>query len=358
MKILVTGFDPFGGEPINPAIESVKKLPDNIAGAQIIKLEIPTVKGKSIKKIEKAIEEHNPDVILSIGQAGGRFDISVERVGINLDDFRIPDNEGNQTIDEPIFPDGENAYFVDLPVKAMVKNIQKNKIPASVSYTAGTFICNHVLYGTLYLINKKYKNKKVKYFVEYIFDLLCNLYTIEVLFSFIRFMSKKKLQKPTPEQLLQEETKKLKKQEKLEKKAQKKALKVQKKLEKEQAKVLKKEQKKQEKALKKEQKLKEKEAKKQAKNSKKSQKKLADTIKIFEDTTIITPVQARRASSKTVTSTEKTAETTVAEKTPVKKTPAATKAPVKTTKTTVSRKTPTTRTPRARSKTPEANTAQ
>lgn len=160
MKILVTGFDPFGGEPINPAIESVKKLPDNIAGAQIIKLEIPTVKGKSIKKIEKAIEEHNPDVILSIGQAGGRFDISVERVGINLDDFRIPDNEGNQTIDESIFPDGENAYFVDLPVKAMVKNIQKNKIPASVSYTAGTFICNHVLYGTLYLIHKKYKNKK------------------------------------------------------------------------------------------------------------------------------------------------------------------------------------------------------
>ena len=160
MKILVTGFDPFGGEPINPAIESVKKLPDNIVGAQIIKLEIPTVKGKSIKKIEKAIEEHNPDVILSIGQAGGRFDISVERVGINLDDFRIPDNEGNQTIDEPVFPDGENADFVDLPVKAMVKNIQKNKIPASVSYTAGTFICNHVFYGTLYLINKKYKNKK------------------------------------------------------------------------------------------------------------------------------------------------------------------------------------------------------
>ena len=160
MKILVTGFDPFGGEPINPAIESVKKLPDNIAGATIIKLEIPTVKKKSIEKIEKAIEEHNPDVILSIGQAGGRFDISIERVGINLDDFRIPDNEGNQTIDEPIFSDGENAYFVNLPVKAMVKNVQKNEIPASVSYTAGTFVCNHVLYGTLYLVTKKYKGKK------------------------------------------------------------------------------------------------------------------------------------------------------------------------------------------------------
>ena len=160
MKILVTGFDPFGGEPINPAIESVKRLPDNIAGAEIIKLEIPTVRKKSLEKIEKAINEHNPDVILSIGQAGGRFDISIERVGINLDDFRIPDNEGNQTIDEPIFPDGENAYFVKLPVKAMVQNVQKNNIPASVSYTAGTFVCNHVLYGVLYLIEKKYNGKK------------------------------------------------------------------------------------------------------------------------------------------------------------------------------------------------------
>ena len=160
MKILVTGFDPFGGEPINPAIESVKKLPDNIAGAEIIKLEIPTVRKKSLEKIEKAINEHNPEVILSIGQAGGRFDISIERVGINLDDFRIPDNEGNQIIDEPIFPDGENSYFVKLPVKAMVQNVQKNNIPASVSYTAGTFVCNHVLYGVLYLIEKKYKGKK------------------------------------------------------------------------------------------------------------------------------------------------------------------------------------------------------
>ena len=160
MKILVTGFDPFGGEPINPAIESVKRLPDNIAGAEIIKLEIPTVRKKSLEKIEEAINKHNPDVILSIGQAGGRFDISIERVGINLDDFRIPDNEGNQIIDEPIFPDGENSYFVKLPVKAMVQNVQKNNIPASVSYTAGTFVCNHVLYGVLYLIEKKYNGKK------------------------------------------------------------------------------------------------------------------------------------------------------------------------------------------------------
>ena len=100
MKILVTGFDPFGGEKINPAIESVKRLPDIIAGAEIIKLEIPTVAKKSLQKIDETIEKYNPDVILSIGQAGGRFDITVERVGINIDDFRIADNEGNQIIDD------------------------------------------------------------------------------------------------------------------------------------------------------------------------------------------------------------------------------------------------------------------
>lgn len=160
MKILVTGFDPFGGEPVNPALEAVKKLPDNITGAEIIKIEIPTVRIKSLEKIEKAVEEHNPDVILSIGQAGGRFDITVERIGINIDDFRIPDNEGNQVIDEPVFVDGESAYFSNLPVKAIVENIRNHKIPASVSNTAGTFVCNHVLYGVRYLIEKKYKGKK------------------------------------------------------------------------------------------------------------------------------------------------------------------------------------------------------
>ncbi len=160
MKILVTGFDPFGGESVNPAIESVKRLPDIIKGAEIIKLEIPTVAKKSIEKIEKAIDDFNPDVILSIGQAGGRYNITVERVGINIDDFRIMDNEGNQFIDEPIYPDGKAAYFANIPIKAMVENIQKSGIPASVSNTAGTFICNHVLYGIRYLIDKKYSDKK------------------------------------------------------------------------------------------------------------------------------------------------------------------------------------------------------
>ncbi len=160
MKILVTGFDPFGGEKINPAIESVKQLPDTIAGAEIIKLEIPTVARKSLQRIDEAIKKYDPDIILSIGQAGGRSDITVERIGINIDDFRIADNEGNQIVDEPVFSDGEPAYFSTLPVKAMVENIRRTDIPASISYTAGTFVCNHVLYGVRYLIEKKYKGKK------------------------------------------------------------------------------------------------------------------------------------------------------------------------------------------------------
>lgn len=160
MKILVSGFDPFGGEKINPAIESVKLLPDEIKGAKIIKLEIPTVARKSLKKLEEVIEIEKPDVVINIGQAGGRTDISVERVGINMDDFRIKDNEGNQPIDEKIAKDGPDAYLVTIPIKAMVQKMIKNKIPASVSNTAGTFVCNHVCYGMAHLASTKYPNMR------------------------------------------------------------------------------------------------------------------------------------------------------------------------------------------------------
>lgn len=159
MKLLVTGFDPFGEEKINPSIETVKRLPGEIAGAKIIKLEIPTVCGRSVEVIEEAITRYDPDVILSIGQAGGRADISVERIGINVDDFRIPDNEGGKRTDEPIDPQGPDAYFVKVPVKAMVERIRERNIPASVSNTAGTFVCNHVIYGVCRLIDIKYPGK-------------------------------------------------------------------------------------------------------------------------------------------------------------------------------------------------------
>ena len=160
MKILVTGFDPFGGESINPAIESVKRLPDTIEGAEIIKLEIPTVCYKSLDVIKEAVKKYNPDVVVSVGQAGSRCDITVERVGINITDCRIQDNEGNQLVDEPIYADGPAAYFSTLPIKAMVNAIKAGNIPASVSDSAGTFVCNHVMYGVSYLLAHEYEGKK------------------------------------------------------------------------------------------------------------------------------------------------------------------------------------------------------
>ncbi len=160
MKVLITGFDAFGGEPVNPAEEAVKMISNQIAGAEIIKVIIPTVQNKSVKAIENAIEQHNPDIVISVGQAGGRFEITPERVAINLDDYRIKDNEGNQPIDAVIRPDGQPAYFSNLPVKAMVKHMNEHHIPATLSNTAGTFVCNHVMYGVMYLIDKKYPNIK------------------------------------------------------------------------------------------------------------------------------------------------------------------------------------------------------
>lgn len=160
MKILVTGFDPFGGEAVNPSIETVNRLPDVIAGAKIIKLEIPTSCHRSLQVIEKAIVRYDPDVVLSIGQAGGRADITVERIGINVDDYDIPDNDGSRPVDEPVAADGPDAYFVTVPIKAMVRRIREKGIPASISNTAGTFVCNHVIYGVCHLIASGYPGKR------------------------------------------------------------------------------------------------------------------------------------------------------------------------------------------------------
>ena len=164
-KLLLTAFTPFDGERINPALEAVKLVKDKIGNLEIVKLEVPTVFGKSIETVREAIEREKPDFVLSIGQAGGRAEITPERVAINLNDARIPDNEGNQPIDEPIFPDGENAYFSTLPVKAMVEAIRKEGLPSSLSNSAGTYVCNHLMYGVLYYLDKNYSLKK-KSFTE------------------------------------------------------------------------------------------------------------------------------------------------------------------------------------------------
>ena len=160
MKILLTGFDPFGGEKVNPAWEAVKKVRDEIKGSEIVKLEIPTVFGKGPQKIAEKIEEINPDVVLSIGQAGNRSCVSVEYVGVNVRVARIPDNEGNEPMYEKIQEDGADGYISNLPVPEIVENIKKAGLPAYVSFTAGAYVCNDVLYSIRYLGAKKYKGLK------------------------------------------------------------------------------------------------------------------------------------------------------------------------------------------------------
>ena len=152
MKILLTAFTPFDGESINPALEAMKLLPDKIGQLEVLKLEVPTVFGKSARLVLESIEQEKPDYVLSIGQAGGRAEITPERIAINIDDAGIPDNEGNQPVDQPIYLDGENAYFSTLPVKAMVEAIKKEGLPASLSNSAGTYVCNHLMYSVLYYI--------------------------------------------------------------------------------------------------------------------------------------------------------------------------------------------------------------
>ena len=136
MKILVAAFDPFGGEKINPALEAVKKLEDTIAGAEIVKLEVPTVFQKSGEVLRKKALEVKPDMILCVGQAGGRYALTPERVAINQDDARIEDNAGNQPIDVAIKEDGAPAYFATLPIKAMAAKIKFNTKNIHIMFSA------------------------------------------------------------------------------------------------------------------------------------------------------------------------------------------------------------------------------
>ncbi len=150
--VLVTGFTPFGGERTNPSWEIVKGLPDAIAGYRLEKLRVPTEFGKAIAVATKAIDKLKPSIVLCFGQAGGRTCMSVERIAINVNDARIANNAGHQLIDEPIRADGPAAYFCTVPIKAMVAAMTKAGVPADVSNTAGTFVCNHLIYGVLHHI--------------------------------------------------------------------------------------------------------------------------------------------------------------------------------------------------------------
>ena len=156
MKVLVTGFEPFGGETVNPAQQIVERLPQQVAGAQVVRRIVPCVFGRSIEAVRQAVEQERPDVVICIGRSGGRDAICPERVAINISDARIPDNAGNQPIDEPIFADGQNAYFSTLPIKAIAAAVRQAGIPCQVSNTAGTYVCNHLMYGLLYHIQRSF----------------------------------------------------------------------------------------------------------------------------------------------------------------------------------------------------------
>lgn len=154
--VLITGFEPFGGEAVNPSWEVVRQLDGvTLAGERVVALQLPCVFGEALSVLNAALEAQQPRLTIAVGQAGGRVDITVERVAINVDDARIPDNKGQQPIDEPIVAGGPAAYFSSLPVKAIVAALREQGIPASVSQTAGTFVCNHVMYGLLDTLQDK-----------------------------------------------------------------------------------------------------------------------------------------------------------------------------------------------------------
>ena len=152
MKALVTGFEPFGADAVNPSREAVLRLPARLGDLTIETRIAPTVFGRAIAALEDAIVATQPDIVLCVGLAGGRAELSLERIAINVDDARIPDNDGQQPIDQPIVAGGPAAYFTGLPVKRAVAALREAGLPAIVSNTAGTFVCNHIFYGLMHLV--------------------------------------------------------------------------------------------------------------------------------------------------------------------------------------------------------------
>jgi len=154
-KVLITGFEPFGGELINPSYAAIKNINKDHLECELYTLEVPTEFYTSSKLVIENIQKIEPDIILLVGQAGGRKEISIERVAINLDDSSIPDNRGIKPIDNPISLFGENAYFSSLPIKKIVDELKNNYIPANISNSAGTYVCNHLMYSILHEIKDR-----------------------------------------------------------------------------------------------------------------------------------------------------------------------------------------------------------
>ena len=156
MKILVTGFAPFGGEQINPSWEAVKRLPERIGEMTITNREIPTEFDAACAALRAAMDELRPDAVLAVGQYGGANGVRVERVAVNLRDARIADNAGAKPVDEPVVPGAPDAYFATLPTRRIVEKLREEDIPAQLSYSAGTFVCNNLLFCALHESARKF----------------------------------------------------------------------------------------------------------------------------------------------------------------------------------------------------------
>jgi pyroglutamyl-peptidase len=154
--VLLTGFEPFGGEAENPSWEAVRQLEgERVDGHVVAARLMPCVFGAAIARLEAEIEALRPSVVICVGQAGGRAEISLERVAVNLEDARIPDNAGAQPLDREVVEGGPAAYFTGLPVKAILRDLIAAGIPAALSHTAGTFVCNHIFYGVCHLARRR-----------------------------------------------------------------------------------------------------------------------------------------------------------------------------------------------------------
>ena len=161
MKALVTGFDPFGGDAINPSFEAVRRLPARIATLEVVSAELPTSFKRALPKLRALIKREQPDIVLCVGLAADRAAISIEKVAVNWDEARIADNDGAMPVDKPIVPRAPAAYFSTLPVAAIVDALTRAGLRAEMSMSAGTFVCNHVFYGLMHSVNRAAGTKRV-----------------------------------------------------------------------------------------------------------------------------------------------------------------------------------------------------
>lgn len=161
--VLVTGFEPFGGEQLNPSWMAAQALHGRtVAGHRLIGAQLPTAFGRSLEVLRDLLHRHHPALVVCTGQAGGRTALSLERIAINVNDARIPDNEGAKPVDTPVVAGGPAAYFTSMPIKAMLAALLSEGINAEVSQTAGTFVCNHVFYGLMHEIETRHDLRRTR----------------------------------------------------------------------------------------------------------------------------------------------------------------------------------------------------